>query len=276
MKKKAVIAILGVVLIILFLVGNVLNSNKTSETPTGTYREGMTYGGQNCIMFNDLLFWEQSIHDSTLPETMEFVGIVAKAVDAIPTHNFESAVTAEGSEIYYSDNNPGYLIVKEGDVYYAFSLQDNSFPTHDKVNKNISDAQIPHYITNQDYLIRITDNNSAFIDQQLKASGLDSFVMKIDSVVRQYKKTLITNIGFVFLQLLILAVLQCVSYLLKKRFLNDICVREITGWFVISWLVLICLVLFRRTFINTILVVSVIILLLLDVWTFRQSRDDKI
>lgn len=128
MNKKTVIAILGVVLVILFVVGNVLSSDNSSKMPTGTYREGMAYGGQNCIMFNDLLFWEQSIHDSTLPESMELVGTVTKAADAVPTHNFESAVTAEGSEIYYSDNNPGYLIVKEGDVYYAFSLQDNSSP----------------------------------------------------------------------------------------------------------------------------------------------------
>lgn len=77
-------------------------------------------------MYQDLLYWEQSIYENPKLDQMELVGVVEKTADAIPEHNFESAVTAVGSEIYYTDNNPGMLVVKEGDFYYRFSLQDNS------------------------------------------------------------------------------------------------------------------------------------------------------
>lgn len=59
-------------------------------------------------------------------DTMQIVGTVTKAVDELPTQNFESAVTAVGSEIYYSENMPGRIIVKEGDSYSTYWLQSNS------------------------------------------------------------------------------------------------------------------------------------------------------
>lgn len=77
-------------------------------------------------MYNDLLYWEQSIFENPPLDSMELVGTVKRVVDGIPEQNFDSAVTAEGSEIYYSENNPGILVVKENGVYYLFGLQDNS------------------------------------------------------------------------------------------------------------------------------------------------------
>ena len=124
--KKRIFIFCGVVLILLFGVFAIPKYLKPELAPTGTYREGFEYGGQDCIMYNDLLYWEQSIYEDPPLGSMELVGTVKQAVDRIPEQNFDSAVTAEGSELYYTDNNPGIIVVKENGIYYIFSLQDNS------------------------------------------------------------------------------------------------------------------------------------------------------
>lgn len=114
------------VLILLLGVFVISKSLQPELTPTRTFREGLEYGGQNCIMYNDLLYWEQSIFENPPLDSMELVGTVKHVVDGIPEQNFDSAVTTEGSEIYYSENNPGILVIKENGVYYLLGLQDNS------------------------------------------------------------------------------------------------------------------------------------------------------
>lgn len=62
--KKRISIFCGFVLILLLGVFVISKSLQPELTPTRTFREGLEYGGQNCIMYNDLLYWEQSIFEN--------------------------------------------------------------------------------------------------------------------------------------------------------------------------------------------------------------------
>lgn len=53
--------------------------------------------------------------------------------------------------------------------------------------ENVSTAQIPHYITNQDYMIHITNAEQQILfEQALKSSGLSDFVMQVYSLSNDF------------------------------------------------------------------------------------------
>lgn len=103
-------------------------------------------------------------------------------------------------------------------------------------NDNVSIAQIPSYVTNQDYLIKINSPGELQnMEQILINTGLNQFVMEFASLNHQYVKELKENAIVVLLQCLIAIVLQSLIFMLEKRMLKNLKVRVFLKYLVISW-----------------------------------------
>ncbi len=136
-------------------------------------------------------------------------------------------------------------------------------------NDNVSDAQIPHYITHQDYLIKITDDNRNSIYQALKESGLEDFVMEIYSVWAEYRHNIIQNIGILFIQLSLICIIGCCTYKMETRYLKDISPDMLINIFVFSWIILICLAMYMNISLNMTRIVGILIISCLDIIIYK-------
>lgn len=137
-------------------------------------------------------------------------------------------------------------------------------------NNNVSDAQIPHYITHQDYLIKITDDNRNSIYHALKESGLEDFVMEIYSVWEEYRRNIIQNIGILFIQLSLICIIGYSTCKTEMRYLKDVSPDMLINIFVFSWIIVICLAMYMNISLSMIRIIGILIMSCLDIIIYKM------
>lgn len=93
----------------------IVSTQTTTTRVTGKVDNSKNYSGNNCIMVDGKLYWQESI-GNYLPidfkENYKLIGTIKKLVDKIPDEDMTSAKTKEGTEVYTSVNYPGRIFVK--------------------------------------------------------------------------------------------------------------------------------------------------------------------
>lgn len=102
--------------------------------------------------------------------------------------------------------------------------------------ETVSDAQIPAYVTNRDYLIKVeNDDEMAWLKQTIAETGLEEFTMNIEPADKWFFRDLRYNFTAVLVQFLILTVCLAVVVVTEKRFFKDQSFKE-TKMLLLSWI----------------------------------------
>ena len=147
--------------------------------------------------------------------------------------------------------------------------------------ENVSPAQIPHYVTNQDYLVRISDAEQRQVfEQVLKDTGLAGFIMQVYSVKDEAGKNLKLNAGALLIQAVLLIFIQMGITILQKKLFKNMDQRLIVRNIIISWIIMFALLMFTRQKGSIVLFLSVFAVMLFEifrVYTFcgKVSRIER-
>lgn len=91
-----------------------VESNTTQPLITGKVSNDRTYSGQDCVMYNNSLYWTES-KGYTLSTDFTMVGTIKEMVDKVPVENFTSAKSSAGSKIYIKKEDENRIFV-EGEL----------------------------------------------------------------------------------------------------------------------------------------------------------------
>ncbi len=93
-------------------------------------------------------------------------------------------------------------------------------------SSNVSDAQIPAYITSQRYLVK-----NELVQEAIETAGLEKDIMRVEDVYEAYQKDLCRNIFVVIVQGMGSILMEGIIYLIYKKMLY-----EKMRYLMISWL----------------------------------------
>ena len=81
-------------------------------------------------------------------------------------------------------------------------------------SSNVSDAQIPAYITSQRYLVK-----NELVQEAIETAGLEKDIMRVEDVYEAYQKDLCRNIFVVIVQGMGSILMEVTIYLIYKKML---------------------------------------------------------
>lgn len=111
-KKTVVLVVLTILCLILTLV--LVRSNTKPVTENSSYPPN--------IMIDDTLYWFAAAYmDFDLPNDYILVGTVQENISGVSDKNFAANGVATGSQIYQSDEHPGWLFVNWDQYYNLFT-----------------------------------------------------------------------------------------------------------------------------------------------------------
>ena len=93
-------------------------------------------------------------------------------------------------------------------------------------SSNVSDVQIPAYITSQRYLVK-----NELVQEAIETAGLEKDIMRVEDVYEAYQKDLCRNIFVVIVQGMGSILIEVIIYLIYKKMLY-----EKMRYLMISWL----------------------------------------
>lgn len=143
--------------------------------------------------------------------------------------------------------------------------------THD----NVSDAQIPYYVTSKNYLVKIiNDVEMEIFNQVLAETGIDDFILSIDSVNEQYHNELKNNIIAIIIQLSILLIVQLGVRILEKKILKKI-VPITVVWLMLSWIISLSAAIIMYGELNLMLAIGFALLVSIDLQYIKRNVDKE-
>lgn len=137
--------------------------------------------------------------------------------------------------------------------------------------ENVSIAQIPGYVTNQDYLIKV-DRSSKLRDMEkaIKETGLDRYLLNFSPVINQYYSDLKINAVHVLLQFIIIIALHCLTFIFEMRFFQGLSLWKLIICIAISWLLSFFLLPFFQLSFRPMVFMGIGAMVIMDLFVFRK------
>lgn len=179
------------------------------------------------------------------------------------------------TNIIYISNGQSYHVPNmEPDGKYKCTLTDPLVSVI--TNENVSIAQIPAYLTNQDYLVKADSQNQlSELHQIIRETGLDAFLLNFSPICQQHLSSMKIDLAFLSVYLVTILILQSITYLLTKYIIKKAGTKALITTNIIIQVAAVCLFTFLLcslefpvTFIT---IISTIFLLLTDTLLLRTA-----
>lgn len=147
-------------------------------------------------------------------------------------------------------------------------------------NENVSIAQIPAYITNQDYIVKADSQKRLNeLKEIIHETGLNSFILNFAPVSQQHLSVMKLSLASLFVYLVILLILQSITFLLEKYTAKKAGTKALICTCLAAWISALCLfayLLYSWDFPATfIMVFSTVFLFLVDILLLKTVLMKK-
>ncbi len=179
------------------------------------------------------------------------------------------------TNIIYISNGQSYQIPNmEADGMYKCTLTDPLVSII--TNENVSIAQIPAYITNQDYIVKADSQKRLNeLKEIIHETGLNSFILNFAPVSQQHLSVMKLSLASLFVYLVILLILQSITFLLEKYTAKKAGAKALICTCLAAWIIALCLfayLLYSWDFPATfIMVFGTVFLLLADILLLKTA-----
>lgn len=145
------------------------------------------------------------------------------------------------TNIIYISNGQSYHVPNmEPDGKYKCTLTDPLVSVI--TNENVSIAQIPAYLTNQDYLVKADNQNQlSELHQIIRETGLDAFLLNFSPICQQHLSSMKIELASLSVYLVTLLILQSITYLLTKYIIKKTGTKALITTNIITRITAVCL-----------------------------------